>query len=86
MPDFSTHFFDFIVEFWPTRESFAMGRGLRFWALGVDSGPRGGACEGILDPRFFFKHIFLLVPKLRLRDAVAVSGVYRTIYSGPGEN
>ncbi len=38
------------VEFWPTRESLGMARGLRFWALGVDSGPRGGAFEGILDP------------------------------------
>ncbi len=39
-----------IVEFWPTRESFGMARGPRFWALGVDSGPRGGAFEGALDP------------------------------------
>ncbi len=29
------------VDFWQTRESFGMARGLRFWALGVDSGPRG---------------------------------------------
>ena len=27
-----------------------MARGPRFWALGVDCGPRGGAFEGILDP------------------------------------
>jgi hypothetical protein len=33
-----------------TRESFGMAGGLRFWALGVDSGPRRGAFEGILDP------------------------------------
>ncbi len=43
-------FTDF-AEFWTTRESFGMARGLRFWALGVDSGPRGGAVEGILDPQ-----------------------------------
>ena len=38
------------VEFWPIRASFGMARGLRFWALGVDSGPREGAFEGIWDP------------------------------------
>ena len=27
-----------------------MARGPRFWALGVDSGPRGGAFEVIVDP------------------------------------
>jgi hypothetical protein len=42
--------FCFFVEFWPARESFGMARGLRFWALVVDSGPRGGAFEGILGP------------------------------------
>jgi hypothetical protein len=41
--------FYLFVEFWPTRESFGMARGLRFWALEVDAGPRGGAFEGILD-------------------------------------
>jgi hypothetical protein len=49
VPDVSPHVFLFF-ELWPTRESFRMARGLRFWALGVDSGPRGGAFEGILDP------------------------------------
>ncbi len=40
-----------VIAKWPTRESFGMARGgPRFWALGVDSGPRGGAFEGILDP------------------------------------
>jgi hypothetical protein len=39
------------VEFWPIRASFGMARGPRFWALGVDSGPREGAFEGILDPQ-----------------------------------
>ncbi len=43
-----------------------MARGPRFWALGVDSGPRGGACEGILDPKNNEKLVFLLVPKRRL--------------------
>ncbi len=32
-----------------------MARGPRFWALGVDSGPRGGAFKGILDPPTSFK-------------------------------
>ncbi len=45
------------VEFWPARESFGMARGLRFWALGVDSGPRGGAFEGISDPPKIIQHI-----------------------------
>ena len=52
VPDLSTRlkkqmFFD---EFWPTQESFGMARGLRFWALGADSGPRGRAFEWVLDP------------------------------------
>ena len=49
MPDVSTHFL-FFVEFWPTRESFGMARGPRFWPLGVDSGHRGGAFGAIFDP------------------------------------
>ncbi len=36
-----------------------MARGPRFWALGVDSGPRGGAFEGIMDPQKIIKNIFL---------------------------
>ena len=63
--------FYFFVEFWPTRESFGMARGPRFWALGVDSGPRGGAFEGILDPpknNNIYIYIVLLVPKRRLRS------------------
>ncbi len=51
--------FCFFVEVWPTRESFGMARGPRFWALGVDSGPRGGAFEGILDPKII-EHIFFI--------------------------
>ncbi len=45
---FSVHFV--FVEFRPTRESFGMAGGPRFWALGVDSGPRGGAFEGVVGP------------------------------------
>ncbi len=56
VPDVSTHFL-FFVEFWPTRESFGMARGLPFWALGVDTGPRGRAFEWILDPRTNTKYI-----------------------------
>jgi hypothetical protein len=67
VPDLSIKLL-FFVEFWPTRESFGMARGLRFWALGVDSGPRGGAFEGILDPPKLYKIYFLLVPKGRLRQ------------------
>ncbi len=46
-----------------------MARGPRFWPLGVDSGPRGWAFEGILDPsqNHNYIYIFLLVPKRRLR-------------------
>ncbi len=44
-----------------------MARGPRFWALGVDFGPRGGAFEGIVDPKNNNKHICLLAPKRRLR-------------------
>jgi hypothetical protein len=51
--------FDFFVELWPTRESLGMARGLRVWALGVDSGPRGGAVEGIVDPPKMIKNIYL---------------------------
>ncbi len=47
------------VDFWPTRESFGMARGPRFWAQGVDSGPRGGAFEGILDPQPIITNIYL---------------------------
>ncbi len=36
-----------------------MARGPRFWALGVDSGPRGGAVEGILDPNNNKTNIFI---------------------------
>ena len=49
--DVSTHFL------------FLFVRGPRFWALGVDSGPRGGAFEGVLDPRKNKIYIFLLGPK-----------------------
>ncbi len=49
VPGVSTHFYLF-VECWPTRESFGMARGPRLWALGVDSGPRGGSFDRILDP------------------------------------
>ncbi len=62
VPDVSTHFYLF-VEFWPTRESFGMAQGPRFWALGVDAGPRGGAFEVALDPQNNKKRIFVLVPK-----------------------
>ncbi len=48
--------FLFLVEFWPTRESFGMARGPRFCALGVDSGPRGGAFEGFWTPPNNKKH------------------------------
>ncbi len=43
-----------------------MAGGPRFWALGVDSGPRGGAFEGFLDPKIILKKN-ILVPKGRLR-------------------
>ncbi len=32
-----------------------MARGPRFWALGVDSWPRGGALEGVWDPQKIIK-------------------------------
>ncbi len=51
--------FDLFVEFLPTRESFGVARGPRFWALGVDSGPRGVAFEGIWDPPKIIKHKYL---------------------------
>ncbi len=56
VPDVSSHCL-FAVEFWPTRESFGMARGPPFWALGLDSGPREGAFEGMLDPPEIIKHI-----------------------------
>ena len=37
-------------------------RGRRFRALGVDSGPRGGAFEGVLDPQNNNKYIFVFRP------------------------
>jgi hypothetical protein len=58
-------------EFWPTRDSFGMARGLRFWALGIDSGTRGNAFEGILDPQNNKTYVFLLVPKRCLRSIAA---------------
>ena len=52
--------FYLFVKFWPTRESFGMARGPRFWAPGV--------LEGILDPSKIIKHICVLpVPKRCLR-------------------
>ena len=35
-----------------------MARGPRLWALGVDSGPRGEASEGILDPPTIINNIY----------------------------
>jgi hypothetical protein len=71
VPDVSTHFLLCFVGVWPTRESFGMARGPRFWALGVDSGLRGEAFEGLLEPQsdktYIYIYIFLLVPKRRLR-------------------
>ncbi len=48
-----------VDEFWPTGESFGMARGPRFGAQGFDSGPRGGAFEGILDPQQIIENMYL---------------------------
>ncbi len=53
------HVFVFVVV-WPTRESFGMARGPRFWALGIDPGPRGGAFEGMLNPQQIITNIFFI--------------------------
>ena len=63
--------FYLFVEFWPTRESFGMARGPRFWALGIDSGPRGGAFEGIVDPQNNKKYMLIgaqTAPTLRVAN------------------
>ncbi len=52
-----------------------MARGPRFWALGVESGLRGEASEGILDPQNNQTYIFELVPKGRLRSSLALAVV-----------
>ncbi len=61
--------FYLLGEVWPTRESFGMPRGPRFWPLGVDYGPRGGAFEGFVDPKNNEKHMFFIgaqtVPTIR---------------------
>ncbi len=46
VPDVSTHLLFLLSNFG------------RLWALGVDSGPRGGAFEGMLDPPKQFKDIY----------------------------
>ncbi len=38
-----------------------MARGPRFWALGVDSGPRGGAFEGVWDPPKTIKNTCIFI-------------------------
>jgi hypothetical protein len=55
--------FCFFDEFWPTRESFGLARGRRFGSPGGDSGPQGGAFEGILDPSKIIKdtHIYIYI-------------------------
>ena len=53
VPDVSTHFLFFVVG------------GPRFRALGVDSGPRGGAFEGVLDPQAIITNIYIFISAQR---------------------
>ena len=56
-----------------------MARGPRFWALGVESGPRGGGFEGLLD----LQH----TNTFRFIDAQTAPTVLRSVsgrLSGPG--
>ncbi len=77
--------FYLLAEIWPTRESFGMARGPRVWALGVDSGPRGRACDVILDPppTLISKNVFfVLVPKGRLRNIAGIR-LLNSVHIGP---
>ncbi len=44
-------FHNYVLDVSPHSFFICFVRGPRFWALGLDSGPRGGAFEGVWDPR-----------------------------------